>query len=192
MAKISLKNQPVRDSIVLKIQTAWDKDVSCLDKTRTLVGSKGKTWEEGYSKGFNIGVATKESLIVIYNDIPQGVKAGSSFCQIWYKLGYDIGFGNAKAPPYVYGCDVGEGFDINAYDEDGWEKQPLDKLPGLKALYIPAEGAGLSDNIPVLVKTRLLSVWALLIRDWMPESRTLMFHRWILRKQLDADEADLP
>ena len=31
-------------------------------------------------QGFNIGVAAKESLIVIYNDIPQGkVKAGNSF-----------------------------------------------------------------------------------------------------------------
>ena len=176
-----------------KIQTAWDKDVSCLDKTRTLVGSKGKTWEEGYSKGFNIGVAAKESLIVIYNDIPQGVKAGNSFYDEGYKLGYDIGFGNAKAPPYVYGCDVGEGFDINAYDEDGWEKQPLDKLPGLKALYIPAEGAGLSDKDSGLGKDAIAFSLGTIntgLNAGKPDFNISQMD--FKESKLDADEADLP
>ena len=112
---------------------------------------------------------------------------------IGYKLSYDIGFGNAKAPPYVYGCDVGEGFDINAYDEDGWEKQPLDKLPGLKALYIPAEGAGLSDKDSGLGKDAIAFSLGTINTGLKAESRISIFQVWTLKKsQLDKGEANLP
>lgn len=180
-----------------KIQTAWDKDVSCLDKTRTLVGSKGATWGEGYAKGFNTGVAAKESLIVVYNDKPQGVKAGNSFYDEGYKLGYDRGFENAKAPPYVYGCDVDEGFDINAYDEDGWKKYTSDKLPGLKTVYMPAEGAGLSDKDSGLGKDAIAFSLDTIndpINTGLNVGKPNLNISQIdfLESKLDADEADLP
>lgn len=132
-----------------KIQTAWKKDIACKDVTRTVVGSKGKTWEEGFWKGGDLGTTAKGAIIVIYDDTPKGTKAGTTLYDEGYKAGYAMGFAG-KAPPYVYGCHADEGFDISKYDKDGWVKQSVDKLPGLNTLYMPAKGAALSNLDSVL------------------------------------------
>lgn len=132
-----------------KIQTAWKKNIACKDATRTVVGSKGKTWEEGFWKGGDLGTTAKGAIIVIYDDTPKGTKAGTALYNEGYKAGYAIGFAG-KAPPYIYGCNVDEGFDISKYDNDGWVKQSVDKLPALNTLYMPAKGAALSNLDSVL------------------------------------------
>ncbi|MBI5022650.1 MAG: hypothetical protein HZC05_00570 [Candidatus Magasanikbacteria bacterium] len=132
-----------------KIQTAWKKNIACLDETRTVVGSKGKTWEEGYWKGGDLGKTAKSAIIVVYDETPKGDKAGTALYDEGYKAGYAAGFADI-APPYVYGCHDDEGFDISKYDKDGWVKQSVDKLPGLSALYMPAEGEVLSNLDSVL------------------------------------------
>ena len=132
-----------------KIQTSWKKNIACLDETRTVVGSKGKTWEEGYWKGGDLGKTAKSAIIVVYDETPKGDKAGTALYDEGYKAGYAAGFADV-APPYVYGCHDDEGFDISKYDKDGWVKQSMDKLPGLSALYLPVEGAVLSNLDSVL------------------------------------------
>lgn len=132
-----------------KIQTAWKNDLACLDSTRTVIGSKGKTWEEGWHKGFSVGELEGQQLVRDYDETPQGAKAGNELYDEGYRLGYNRGFAGGSYWLAQYPCK-GHNVDLSDYDDDGWYKMKVDKVPGLKALYLPLGYAGITTGSSLL------------------------------------------
>lgn len=119
-----------------KIQTAWKNHIACLDSTRTLIGSKGKTFEAGWFKGYGIGKLEGEKLVAYYDETPQGSGAGGDLYDEGYRLGYNRGFSGMSIFNAQYPC-TGHNVDLSNYDEDGWSKVKVAKIPALKVLYLP-------------------------------------------------------
>ncbi len=131
-----------------RLQTAWENPKAC-DYGRTLIGSKGKIWEEGWYKGYDIGKAEGVKLVTYYDETPQGAKAGTALYDEGYRMGYDRGFAGGSIGNAQYQCK-GSRVNLADYDEDGWYKIKLDKVPGLKALYLPFGYAGLATGSSLL------------------------------------------
>ncbi|MBI5392735.1 hypothetical protein HZA96_02595 [Candidatus Woesearchaeota archaeon] len=120
------------------LQTAWQKHISCLDDTRTIMGSKGKNWEIGFANGYNVGRNDREAIPQLaYNDYPQGVDAGNKLYDEGYKLGYERGYDLSSYWGAQYSCP-GHDVDLSDYDSDGWMKlSEIEDMPGIKTIYIP-------------------------------------------------------
>lgn len=147
----TFKNPTGNGKYRFQLQTAWKNHLACNDTTRTIIGSKGKTWEEGWYKGYDIGRAEGQKLIASYDETPQGAKAGNEFYDEGYRLGYSRGFDGLSVMNAQYNCK-GPRMNLSDYDADGWYKIKLDKIPGLKSLYLPYGYAGLATGSSLLGK----------------------------------------
>ncbi|MEK7545261.1 MAG: hypothetical protein AAB551_03975 [Patescibacteria group bacterium] len=101
-----------------KVAKTFKQHLACLDKTRTIFGSKGKTWEEGWFKGHAIGKKIGESIVPIYDEKPQGSKAGNKLFDEGYRLGYNYGFNGGTWYMQQYNCKGTP--DLRDVDADGW------------------------------------------------------------------------
>lgn len=119
-----------------KVAKSFKQSLACLDKTRTIFGSKGKSWEKGWFKGYDIGKITGESIIPVYNEAPQG-SGGNKLFEEGYRLGYNYGFNGGFWAMALYNCKGTP--DLKDVDSDGW------------FAYKPSNTDGLGKKMPNLV-----------------------------------------
>lgn len=131
-----------------QIQTEWENPNAC-DAGRTLIGSKGKTWEDAWYKAYDIGKEEGMKPVPYYDETPQGSKAGTELYDEGYRLGYARGFDGLSAWGAQYDCKSNKK-NLADFDNDGWYK--LKGMPGLKALFLPFGYAGKATGSSLLGK----------------------------------------
>lgn len=129
-----------------RVQTAWEREVQCIDGSRTIDKSQGKTWEKGFWSGFNVAASVVKQIDPVFDDTPKGDGKGGSLYDTGYRAGYAYRWGGGTEPRF--GCPPKDGsVDLTQYDADGWRKyQNNDKLKTIKTFYSPAVASGVSES----------------------------------------------
>jgi hypothetical protein len=128
-----------------EVQTSWEININCLDDTRTLLGSKGGHWDDGFYAGYDDGNYQYDNIIdPIYDDTPAGTYAGDEYYDEGYEYGYERGFDDLGYYTMQWGCagaDLTEEDILDMYDDDGWyvyEQDPFwDEFPSLMSVAGP-------------------------------------------------------
>ena len=129
-----------------RVQIAWERDVQCIDGSRTIDKSQGSTWEKGFWQGFIVAASVVKHIDPVFDDTPKGVGAGQKLYDIGYRAGYNYRWGGGTEPRF--GCPPKDGSrDMTKYDSDGWLKlQNIDKLKTVKTLFSSIGGVGNSSQ----------------------------------------------
>ncbi|MFH1439313.1 MAG: hypothetical protein ABIG89_02025 [Candidatus Woesearchaeota archaeon] len=126
-----------------RMKTESRQHLTCKDSTRTLVGSKGLSWENGFYDGYNTGNNHANTFPkTAYDETPPSVPSSNDekYYDEGYKLGYDRGYAGGALFTITYGCGETK-HDTSMFDEDGWVKYSnIENMPNLKAIYAPPSG----------------------------------------------------
>lgn len=124
-------------------QTGSGMSINCLDKTRTVLNSKGANYDSGFKFGVEYGVTDGNMLWPLYNDTPRGNgNVGNEYFNEGFRVGYRRGFEVGDAYGMYYDCRT-SAYVPGDYDTDGWRKTAnFAKAPNLKAVYYPSQNAG--------------------------------------------------
>lgn len=136
--KDKFKNPTGKGDYRFRVQTYWQRDVQCLDSSRTVDKSLGKTWEKGFFYGLSVAEAELKYLDPVYDNTPKGTGSGKPLYDKGYEIGFDYRWGGSGDGRF--GCPPRDGsVDLTQYDADGWKKwKNIKALKTIKTLYIPA------------------------------------------------------
>lgn len=159
-----------------KVEKTFRQPLACLDKTRTIVGSKGKTWEEGWYKGYDLGKVAGEAIIPIYYETPQGEKSGNALYSEGYRLGYNYGFKGGFYAIAQYTCK--SSIDLTRMDNDGWyqygaasDSELKTKIPNLVNVSTPVNPWGYLSTSGIMPILKTIPNVAVVSMDTVIDSR---------------------
>lgn len=147
-----------------RILTAAARDLACSDKTRTVSGSKGASWEAGYFNGRSRGQQEAREIIPVFDDKPVNVSGNAALYSEGYYKGYAETFNGQQAIFYNF-CDEFVKPDLTQYDEDGWHKNTeFSSAPNVTAVYLPERGVQYEkdpSNPKSLLSTTNVNSWSM-------------------------------
>ncbi|MDO8509905.1 MAG: hypothetical protein Q7S24_02065 [bacterium] len=136
--KDKFKNPTGKGDYRFRVQTDWKRDVQCLDSSRTVDKSQGKTWEKGFYYGFKVASVEAKQLNPVFDSTPKGTGSGKALYGTGYKAGYNYSWDGGTDGRF--GCPPKDGsVDLTQYDADGWRKyKKIKGLKTIKTLFVPA------------------------------------------------------
>jgi len=150
------------------ILTNAKRELVCLDKTRTVQGSKGSSWESGYAYGRVRGEQESKLIIPYFDDTPINVSGDVNYFAEGYRQGYFESF-NGQRAVFYYDCDEFKKLDLSKYDTDGWyQNTELSGASSVKAVYLPMRGVQYKKdptNPKSLLSSKNVNTWSVPIGE---------------------------
>lgn len=158
-----------------RVMTDAKLPLACLDNSRIIIGSKGKTYDRGWFTGYDIAKSDAAQIIQIYNDKPRGAGAGNKFFDEGFRKGYAFSFNGGFETAARYNCRK-QMQDVKRVDADGWIKYDkgnvaflTKRTPSIASFALPVlPYASLDERASGLLK--IPNAWVAGLSSATPES----------------------